>query len=86
MTAEWFRLAGPALASLVPTGAADTYRRDQPGTLCRAAGLTGPGFSAGRWSFWKDRLEYLSGTGGQIAAKAREGLGFMHTSGQGITG
>ena len=73
---EWFRLAGPVLASLAQR-AADADGSDQAGRLGREAGLADRGFSVGRWNFWRHRLEDISAAGGDTAAKAREGLEYM---------
>ena len=74
---EWFRHAGPVLASLAGQRAADADGGDQAGRLCREAGLAGRGFSVGRWNFWRRRLEDISAAGGDTAAKARQGLEYM---------
>ena len=79
---EWFRHAGPVLASLAVQWAADADGSDQAGRLCREAGLAGRGFSVGRWNFWRRRLEDISAAGGDTAAKAREGLEYMPPRGQ----
>jgi hypothetical protein len=74
---EWFRHAGPVLASLAVQRAADARGGDQAGRLCREAGLAGRGFSVGRWNFWRRRLEDISAAGGDTAVMARQGLEYM---------
>ncbi len=74
---EWFRHAGPVLASLAVQRAADADGRDQAGRLCREAGLADRGFSVGRWNFWRRRLEDISAAGGDTAVQARRGLEYM---------
>jgi hypothetical protein len=78
---QWLRHAGPVLASLTREGAADPHGYDQPGRLCREAGLTDPGFTIRRWNFWRDRLAVISAAGGDAAVKAREGLQYMLATG-----
>jgi hypothetical protein len=79
---EWFRQAGPVLASLAVQRAADADGSDQAGRLCREADVAGRGFSVGRWNFWRRRLEDISAAGSDTAAKAREGLEYMPPCGQ----
>lgn len=77
---EWFRHAGPVLASLALEGTAVAHGADRAGELCRQAGLTDHGFTIGRWDFWKGRLEDIAAAGGESAGKAREGLRYIHAS------
>ena len=74
---EWFRHAGPELASLAVQRAAYAHGSDQGGTLCLGAGLADRGFSVGRWNFWRRRLEDIAAAGGDTAVHARRGLEYM---------
>ena len=77
---QWFRHAGSVLASMALGYPADAHGADWVGELCRDAGLTDHGFTIRRWNFWKGRLEGIAAAGGETAAKAREGLQYMHAS------
>ncbi len=83
---QWLRHAGPVLASLAAEHAADARGRDQVGRLGREAGLTSHGLTIWRWNFWRRRLNDLTAAGGEIAAKACEGLRNMDASGGQISG
>lgn len=83
---QWFRCAGPVLASLALNGAADPQRADWLGPLCTKAGLTDLGFTTRRWIFWRSRLEEIAAAGGEPADTAREGLLYLLTAGQQIPG
>jgi hypothetical protein len=77
---EWFRHAGPVLASLALGGHTDAHRADWVGNLGREAGLTDHGFTIRRWNFWKGRLEDIAAAGAETAPKAYEGLRYMHAA------
>ena len=77
---QWFRHAGSVLASLALGCPADAHGAGWVGELCRETGLTDRGFTIGRWNFWKGRLEDIAAAGAETAAKAREGLQYMHAS------
>ena len=84
---QWFRCAGPALASLARKGAGVLHGgADRLGPLCTQAGLTDGGFTTRRWSFWQSRLEEIAAAGGETAGTAREGLRYQLTAGKQITG
>jgi hypothetical protein len=83
---QWFRCAGPVLASLALKGAAHPQRADWLGPLCAKAGLTDLGFTIRRWNFWKSRLEEIVAAGGESADTAREGLRYLLAVGQQIPG
>jgi hypothetical protein len=83
---QWFRCAGPVLASLALNGVAHPQRADWLGPLGTKAGLTDPGFTTRRWNFWKSRLEELAAADGESADTAREGLRYLLTAGQQIPG
>jgi hypothetical protein len=79
---QWLRHAGSVLASQALESAADSYRRDRVGKLCREVGLIDHGFTIRRWNFWRGRLEDIAAMGGESAEKAREGLQYMLAPGE----
>ncbi|OBK34405.1 hypothetical protein A5658_11250 [Mycobacterium sp. 1245111.1] len=72
---EWFRLAGPLLASLTRQREAGYRGRSHIlGARAQRAGLTVPGFNPARWDFWRTRLAEIAASGGDAGPVARRGL------------
>lgn len=83
---EWFRWAGPVLASLALSGAVRDDGAAWTGPLCVNVGLTDLGYTTRRWNFWKSRLEEIAAAGGEPAGMARDGLRYLRSAGQQATG